>query len=59
MKTSRDQRNTNLRSIKTLQQDLVKFNTDGHGDTKVAKMYNNVIEEFIFDVPLNQVWLIY
>ena len=43
------------RSPQTLDHDLHKFLTTGMGNIKVAKSYNNVIRERLFDVPLDQV----
>lgn len=42
------------RTLETLDQDLKDFQDNG-GNLKEAKAYNNVIEERLFNVPLDQV----
>lgn len=49
------QRSFVARSLQTLDHDLDRFTREGRGNIKVAKLYNNVIRERLFDVPLNQV----
>ncbi len=43
------------RSLQTLKDDHSRFTSQGHGDLKVAKLYNNVIGKTIFDIPLDNV----
>ena len=44
------------RTLESLKSDLQKFRNNG-GNIKDAKLYNNVIDETMFDVPINQVSL--
>ena len=48
-----DRAECRVRTLETLREMLGKFNKDGN--IKNAKKYANVIEEPIFNVPLNQV----
>ena len=43
------------RSLETLRRDYENFLTQGKGDLKKAKEYNNVIGPYFFDIPLDQV----
>lgn len=43
------------RTLESLQEDYSKFLKVGKGDLKVAKMYNNVIQPYLFDIPLDRV----
>ena len=43
------------RTLETLQSDYEHFMTAGGGNIKVAKAYNNVIEPYFFDIPLENV----
>ncbi len=44
-----------LRSLESLAEDHRKFLTQGKGNLKVAKLYNNVISDTLFDIPLTNV----
>ena len=56
MQTSRDLRGASPEwSLDILSRDYQHFVTTGRGNIKVAKLYNNVIRERLFDVPLDQV----
>ncbi len=56
MKIPRDERGKHtLRTLDTLRADYLRFQTEGMGDTKNAKLFNNVINHYIFDIPLTQV----
>ncbi len=44
-----------LRSLESLAEDHRKFLTQGKGNLKVAKLYNNVIGDTLFDIPLTNV----
>ena len=46
------------RSLETLQADYKLFMSAGGGNIKLAKLYNNVIEPYFFDIPLENVPLI-
>ena len=43
------------RSLDSLKSDHSKFLSDGGGDIRKAKFFNNVIEEYFFDIPLENV----
>ena len=43
------------RSLDTLKLDYTKFMTDGKGNIKVAKLYNNVIEPAMVKISLDKV----
>lgn len=45
------------RTLETLRSDHVRFLSSGGGDLKVAKEYNNVIEDNLLDIPIDHVWL--
>ena len=45
-----------LRSLEILESDYSKFVSTG-SDLRRAKECNNVIGEYIFDIPLENVWL--
>jgi len=58
MKTAKEERGEKqLRTLKTLDDDLNRFQTDYNSNLKNAKFCNNVIGERLFNVPLNQVTL--
>lgn len=42
------------RSLATLDRDFSKFEEAG-SDMRKAKLHNNVIRHYLFDIPLNQV----
>ena len=42
------------RTLQSLSSDLEEFRTDGR-NMKRAKLYNNVIDEYLFNVPIDQV----
>lgn len=44
-----------LRTLATLTKDHTDFVTINGGDIKNAKEYNNVINSFFFDIPLDNV----
>ena len=44
-----------LRTLSTLKDDYRRFIVDGGGDIKNAKFFNNVINEALFNIPINQV----
>lgn len=46
--------NIEMRSLKTLDLSLAKFNNHG-ADPKFAKLCDNVIDQRLFNVPLDQV----
>ena len=46
----------NLRTIASLQEDYNKFVQSGY-NIKNAKCHNNVIEKAMFDVPIDQVFV--
>ena len=55
MKISRNNRNTLVQqSLTTLCQDLTQFQDNG-SNLKKAKFHNNVIGDYLFEVPLDQV----
>ena len=41
--------------LRTLDPDILRFQTTGKGDLKQAKLYNNVISRYFFDIPISQV----
>ena len=47
----------NLRTIASLQEDYNKFVQSGY-NIKNAKCHNNVVEELMFDVPIDQVFVV-
>ena len=49
---------TTPRTLQSLRDDLLKFQTEGKNDIKNAKEYNNVIDDVMFNVPIDQVGLI-
>lgn len=46
---------SSLRSLDSLSGDYARFLTEGRGDLKKAKEYNNVISAPFFKIPLDQV----
>ena len=57
MKVPREQRVMCApRTLDSLRDDLHSFKTVGEGNLKVAKNYNNVISEYFFPVPVDQVY---
>ena len=44
-----------MRSLESLIADHTRFLTEGRGNLRVAKQYNNAIGEVFFDIPLNNV----
>lgn len=55
MNVVREKRNdVTLRTLESLDKSLKRFRDDG-GDLGKAKEFNNVIEERIFNIPLDQV----
>ena len=51
---SKRQNPATSRSLKTLKEDLKRF-TDAGGDQRKAKLFNNVIGECFFQIPIDQV----
>ena len=45
-----------VRTLSTLQRDYLQFCTQGKGNLKNAKNFNNVIGQPFFDIPLTQVY---
>lgn len=43
------------RTLETLKEDHRRFLTEGKGNLKKAKEYNNCINEPFFDIPIDQV----
>ena len=43
------------RSLDSLKSDHSRFLAEGGGDIRKAKLFNNVIEDYFFDVPLENV----
>ena len=46
--------NAPRRSLETLKRDLTNFQNDG-ANIKNAKLYNNVIDDVMFNIPISQV----
>ena len=46
------------RTLESLRADHHRFLTVGGGRLKVAKNYNNVIESYFFDIPLENVYTV-
>ena len=44
-----------MRSLESLKADHTRFLTEGQGNLRVAKQYNNAIGEIFFVIPLNNV----
>ena len=58
MKIKRSERGKcELRTLASLQEDYSKFVQSGY-NIKNAKCHNNVIEEAMFDIPVDQVFVI-
>lgn len=56
MKVPRGERGrSEPRTLQSLQRDCQAFETAGKGDLKQAKMYNNVISHYFFNIPIHQV----
>ena len=49
--------NVQLRDLDGIQSDHQRFMTEGHGDLRKAKLFNNAIQPHFFDIPLSQVIL--
>ena len=49
------ERTSIMRTLETLDRDLKKFQEEFGGDSKMAKLANNVIGERLFNVSLDQV----
>ena len=47
-----------VRSLASLEVDHNRFLTDGCGNLKKAKQYNNIISKAFFKIPLEQVGLL-
>lgn len=47
------------RSLESLKADYARFISEGRGNLKNAKNFNNVINEIIFDIPLDNVSIKY
>ena len=45
------------RTLETLTTDFTNFTNDG-ADIKNAKKFNNVIQKYLFNVPLDQVYIL-
>lgn len=59
MKIKREDRGlSNKRTLKNIKEDFRKFTEDGSGDLKYAKIYNNAIEENLFDIEIDQVYTV-
>ena len=43
------------RGLQTFSEDYMKFSTEGGGNLKNAKHFNNVIQPYFFDIPLENV----
>ena len=43
------------RDLSTLSEDYESFSSEGGGDLKNAKFFNNVIQPYFFDIPLENV----
>ena len=48
-------RNVTVRTLDTLEENLQDFRINGDGNIKNAKEYFNVINDRLFNIPLNQV----
>ena len=44
-----------LKSLSSLQADLLSFKSEGKGNIKAAKHYKNVSSDYFFPIPINQV----
>ena len=54
LKTNARTRPILMRTLETLKSDYERFKKDG-GNIKRAKNFNNVIDEPLFDIPIEQV----
>ena len=52
---AKHQHPSSKRTLESLANDLHAFRTDGNGDLKKAKNYNNVIDDYYFNIPIDQV----
>ena len=56
MKVPREDRpEVPVRTLDTLQADLLRFQTAGKGNIKTTKQFNNVIGPHLFSIPIDQV----
>nr|XP_047124046.1 uncharacterized protein LOC124806864 [Hydra vulgaris] len=53
LNTENRNRQINLRTLQTLKSDYERFKNNG-GNIKNAKKFNNVIDEPLFDIPIDQ-----